>query len=267
MEAVKKVFFASDFHLGIDTGISSSERELMIVNWLSEIENEASEIYLLGDIFDHWFDYREVVPKGFTLILGKLKYLRLKGIPIYFFTGNHDMWIFDYFEKELDIPTYRNAVIRQILGKCFYLAHGFGLENAKLSERLMKKMFSSPFFQWLYARIHPNTGISIMKYFSRMSRNSHGEYVQSFDPETDQMLALAEDIQKKNKQIDYFVFGHRHIPIQIKMSKNKAEFINIGDWITNFTYGVFDGNEFKIERFDIEKERNLSYPKQASAEK
>jgi UDP-2,3-diacylglucosamine hydrolase len=257
----KKVFFASDLHLGIDTTISSKDRELLMVSWLSEIEDEACGIYLLGDIFDHWFDYREVVPKGFTLLLGKLKYLRLKGIPIYFFTGNHDMWVFDYFEKELDIPTYKKPIIREIYGKCFYLAHGFGLDNASLSERLMKKMFASPFFQWLYARIHPNTGISIMKYFSRMSRNSHSEYKNDFNPETEKMLAFAEEILDKNTNIDYFVFGHRHIPAKIKMSKDKTEFINIGDWITNFTYGVFDGKEFIIERYDIEKKRNLKYMK------
>lgn len=257
----KKVFFASDFHLGIDAAISTRDRELIIVSWLSEIEDEASGIYLLGDIFDHWFDYKEVVPKGFTLLLGKLKYLRLKGIPVYFFTGNHDMWVFDYFEKELDIPTYRSAVIREISGKCFYLAHGFGLNNAGISERLMKKMFSSPFFQWLYARIHPNTGIAIMKYFSRLSRNSHSVHEQDFNPETDKMLAFAEDVIKKNNKIDYFVFGHRHVPIKMKMSNAGTEFINIGDWLTHFTYGVFDGTDLKIERYDINKERSLNYMK------
>ncbi|MGE5355177.1 MAG: UDP-2,3-diacylglucosamine diphosphatase [Deltaproteobacteria bacterium] len=246
---VKKIYFASDFHLGIDAGISSYDREIMLVRWLSDIENDAEEIFLLGDIFDYWFDYREVVPKGFTLLLGKLKYLRLKGIPIYFFTGNHDMWVFDYFEKELDIPTFRKPLIKFLNEKKFYLAHGDGLGNVKFRDKLMKTSFANPLLQWLFARIHPNTGLAIMRFFSKMSRNSHSECDNNFDPDTEYLLNHSKDILNKTSDIDYFVYGHRHIPIKTKIPGHDVEFIYLGDWITHFSYGVFDGKEFRIEYY------------------
>jgi UDP-2,3-diacylglucosamine hydrolase len=245
----KNIYFASDFHLGIDASMPSSQREILIVDWLSEIEDSAEEIYLLGDIFDYWFDYKEVVPKGYTLLLGKLKYLRFKGIPIYFFTGNHDMWMFDYFEKELDIPTYRNPLIKNIKGKKFYLAHGDGLGEVKFRDKLMKKTFANPVLQWLFARIHPNTGLSVMRYFSRLSRSSHGDYENNFDHDNEFLLHYSEVQLKHFHDIDYFVFGHRHIPIKLMLSNSKTEFINLGDWISHFTYGVFDGNIFKLEYY------------------
>ncbi len=246
---IKKIYFASDFHLGIDAFMPSKEREILIVEWLTEIEENAEEIYLLGDIFDYWFDYKEAVPKGYTLLLGKLKYLRLKGIPIYFFTGNHDMWMFDYFEKELEIPTYRSSLIKDLKGKKFYLAHGDGLGEIKLRDKLMKKTFANPILQWLFARIHPNTGLSIMRYFSRLSRASHGEYENNFDHDNEFLLHYSEVQLKHNHDIDYFIFGHRHIPIILMMSNSKTKFINLGDWISHFSYGVFDGNNFSLEYY------------------
>jgi UDP-2,3-diacylglucosamine hydrolase len=242
----KKIYFASDFHLGIDAAISSYEREILIVQWLSEIENDAEEIYLLGDIFDYWFDYKEVVPRGYTLLLGKLKYLRIKEVKIFFFTGNHDMWVFDYFEKELDIPTHKAPLLIDLMGKKFFLAHGDGLGPVKFRDKLMKTAFANPILQWLFARIHPNTGISIMRYFSRLSRLSHSEYENTFDHENEFLLAYSKTILKQNTAIDFFVYGHRHIPIMTKIDGSDAQFVNLGDWINHFSYGVFDGNEFSI---------------------
>ena len=251
---IKKVYFASDFHLGFDATMSSKEREIIIVHWLTEIEDNAEEIYLLGDIFDFWFDYKEVVPKGYALLLGKLKQLRLKGIPIYFFTGNHDMWVFDYFENELDIITYRKPQIKIIKGKKFYLAHGDGLGAIRIRDKMMKKTFANPILQWLFARVHPNTGLSIMKYFSRLSRFSHGEYENNFNHENEFLLTYSEAQLKNHDDIDFFVYGHRHIPIKLTMLNSKTEFINLGDWISHFSYGVFDGNEFGLEYYEKRKE-------------
>lgn len=246
----KKIYFASDFHLGYDGAFSSKEREIKLVSWLNNIEGSAAEIYLLGDVFDYWFEYKEVIPQGFNLLLGKLKELRLKGIPIYFFTGNHDMWVFNYFQDELDIKTYRKPLVKEILGKKFYLAHGDGLGNIPFLDNLMKYTFSNKLLQWLFARIHPNTGIRIMKYFSNLSRNSHSEYDKKFNVEKEFLVNYSIEYLKTDNTIDFFVFGHRHIPIQIDLPNSKTKFINLGDWIYNFSYGVFDGETFKLEFYE-----------------
>jgi UDP-2,3-diacylglucosamine hydrolase len=247
----KKIFFASDFHLGSDGKFSSKEREKIIVEWLSSIENKAEAIYLMGDIFDYWFEYKEVVPRGFTLLLGKLHDLRLKGVPVIFFTGNHDMWIFDYLEKEMDIQVKRKPVIEIFNNKIFFLAHGDGLGNVPLGDKLMKIAFSNSFLQWLFARIHPNTGIRIMKFFSNVSRNTHSEYSEEFIQEKEFLLQFAEDYIKNDDSIDYFVFGHRHIPVKYPLSNSRSFMVNLGDWIENFTYGEFDGEQFNIRKYDF----------------
>ncbi len=246
----KKIFFASDFHLGSSGKFSSSEREQKVVQWLNSIEDEASAIYLMGDIFDYWFEYKEVIPKGFTLLLGKLHLLRLKNIPIIVFTGNHDMWLFDYLEKEMDITIEKKPLIKNFNGKKFYLAHGDGLGDVPFLDRLMKKSFSNKFLQWLFARIHPNTGIKIMKFFSNLSRNSHSKYEEQFVPEKEFLLQYAEDYLKKDNSIDYFIFGHRHIPVKYKLSNDRSFMVNLGDWIENFSYGIFDGEHFNLEKYE-----------------
>ena len=250
MTAEKKIFFASDFHLGSDGKISSKDREKKVVKWLNSIEKEMEALYLMGDIFDYWFEYKEVVPRGFTLLLGKLHDLRLKGIPIVFFTGNHDMWFFDYLEKEMDISIHKKPVIKTINNKKFFLAHGDGLGKVPFGDKLMKSVFSNKFAQWLFARIHPNTGIKIMKFFSNLSRNSHSEYEKEFVPESEFLVQFAEEYLKKHNSIDYFVFGHRHIPVKYKLSNDKSYLIHLGDWIDNFSYGEFDGKNFNIKKYE-----------------
>ncbi len=245
-----KVYFASDLHLGYNGNLSSDEREKIIVNWLAQVSQDAKEIYLMGDIFDYWFEYAEVVPRGFNLLLGKLRDLRDKGVVIYFFTGNHDMWVFDYFEKELKIPTFRKPVIKEILGKKFYLAHGDGLGEVAFLDRLMKIGFSNKILQWLFARIHPNAGLKIMKYFSNLSRNSHSEYEVKYKEGKEHLVNFAEKYLESDNSIDYFVFGHRHIVLNMLLSDNKTKFVNLGDWISHFSYGVFDGNEFEIAYYE-----------------
>ncbi len=245
-----KVYFASDFHLGYDGKLSSAEREKMVVSWLDQVSQDAKEIYLMGDVFDYWFEYAEVVPRGFNLLLGKLRELTDKGVVIYFFTGNHDMWVFDYFEKELKIPTFRKPVIKEILGKKFYLAHGDGLGEVSFLDRLMKIGFSNRILQWLFARIHPNTGLKIMKYFSNLSRNSHSEYEVQYREGKEHLVIFAEKYLESDSSIDYFVFGHRHIVLNMFLSDKKTKFVNLGDWISHFSYGVFDGNDIKIGYYE-----------------
>jgi len=259
MSKGKKIFFASDFHLGYDGKFSGKYREKIIVKWLNSIEKEIEALYLMGDIFDYWFEYKEVVPRGFTLLLGKLHDLRLKGIPVFIFTGNHDMWLFDYLEKEMDISIIRKPVIKVFNNKKFFLAHGDGLGKVPLLDKIMKMAFSNSVLQWIFARIHPNTGIAIMKFFSNLSRNSHSVYEKEFNPEKEFLVGFAESYLAKDASIDYFVFGHRHIPVQYKLSNGKSFMINLGDWIENFTYGVFDGEHFSINKSSKFKVQSSKY--------
>lgn len=247
----KKVYFASDFHLGFDGKYSSRDREAMVVSWLDSISVDAEAIYLLGDIFDYWFEYNEVVPKGFALLLGKLRELKNKGISIYFFTGNHDMWVFNYFEEELGIPTIRKPIIKEIFGKKFYLAHGDGMGEISFLDKLMKHGFSNKILQWLFARIHPNSGIKLMKYFSNLSRNSHSEYDSEVNLENETLVLYAKKFLITDATIDYFVFGHRHIVLNIQLDESNSNFINLGDWITHFSYGVYDGEKFSIKYYEV----------------
>ena len=194
----KKIYFISDFHLGADALLSSREREKKIVKWLCEIENTVEELYLVGDVFDYWFEYEKVIPKGYTRLLGKLAEYRDKGIPVYFFTGNHDMWMFRYFEDELDIPIFRVPITRVLKGKTFFIGHGDGLGPNDYGYKFIKKIFSNKACQWLFARIHPNFGLWLMNFFSGKSRDAQ-------DPEVEQQF-LGEDkewlVAYSNKKID-----------------------------------------------------------------
>ena len=242
-----KTYFASDFHLGVDAVESSFDREKRICQWLDTVSQDADTIYLLGDLFDYWFEYNQAVPRGFVRFLGKLAEIRDKGIPIYAFTGNHDMWMFGYFEEELNIPVYRNPIIRDINNKKFFIGHGDGLGPGDHGYKFIKKVFSSGFSQWLFARIHPNTGMRIMKYFSGKSRDMTS--VPEFLGEEKEWLIQYCKEQLQKMDIDYFVFGHRHLPIDFLLPNNTSRYINLGDWLVHYTYGVYDGEEFQLKSF------------------
>lgn len=240
----KKVYFASDFHLGIDADLTSTEREKKIVLWLSEISDDASSIYLVGDIFDYWFEYKRVVPKGYNRLFGKLAELRDKGINIFYFTGNHDMWMFKYMEEEFGIPIFRVGITHEIMGKRFFIAHGDGLGPGDYGYKFIKKIFNHPICQWLFARIHPNAGLFLMKYFSKKSRMISDE--DSWSEQNEWLLKFSQDYIKE-QNIDFLVFGHRHLPVDFLLSNNKTRYINLGDWLNYYSYGVFDGVDFSVQ--------------------
>ena len=167
-----KIYFASDFHLGIPDYKSSLIREKKLVNWLDMISGNADEIFLMGDIFDFWFEYKTVVPKGFVRLLGKLAELTDSGIKIYIIKGNHDMWMYDYLPREVGINILDDKVILEEDGKKIFLAHGDGLGPGDTGYKLIKKVFTSAICQWLFARLHPNFGIGFAHFWSRKSRCS-----------------------------------------------------------------------------------------------
>jgi UDP-2,3-diacylglucosamine hydrolase len=245
----KKSYFASDFHLGVQGRLQSKEREKQVLRWLDFCAQDAEAIYLLGDVFDFWFEYQTVVPKGYVRLLGKLAELRDAGLPIFLFTGNHDMWIFDYFEKELGIPTYRQPVIRQLHGKTFFLGHGDGLGPGDYSYKVLKKMFAHPFNQWLFERIHPNFGIGLAQFWSGKSRSLYPEAPNFMGHDKEWLVAYANR-KLDTVKADFFMFGHRHIPIDYTLKNGQSRYINTGEWLYACSYAVFDGENLEIRFFE-----------------
>lgn len=247
----KKVFFASDFHLGSPDYQSSRQREAKIIHWLETIRKEAAMLFLLGDQFDFWFEYKHTIPKGYIRFLGKLAELKDQGLPIYFFTGNHDMWMFDYFEKELDIPVIRHPVTVTLNETRLYIGHGDGLGPADRTYKLLKKMFQSRTCQWLFGRIHPDLGLGLAHYWSKSSRIKNMKKDESFKGKEKEWIYLHCLEVEKRQHHDYYVFGHRHLPLSIPLHEH-SQYINIGEWITQYTYGIFDGKKLSIESFKDE---------------
>ncbi len=246
----KKLYFASDFHLGAPDYQTSRAREDRIVSWLSSIEEDAHSIFLMGDIFDFWFEYKEAIPKGFVRIQGKLAQLTDKGIGVYLFSGNHDMWMFDYFPTELNIPVIRDFLLVQVGSKKLLLAHGDGLGPGDKTYKILKKIFRNPVCQWLFARIHPNAGIGLAKFWSGKSRisNNKKKVEDTFRGESEYLLQFCRETEKQ-EHFDYYIFGHRHLPLELEINKNSYYF-NLGEWVTKSTYGVYDGSSFTLKSYD-----------------
>ena len=248
MKAGKKIYFASDFHLGVPDYERSLVREKKIVAWLDTIKKDAEEIYLLGDVFDFWFEYKTVVPRGYVRLLGKLAELSDSGIIIHYFTGNHDMWTFNYLSKELNVKIYRKPIEAKYGSKNFFIGHGDGLGPGDHGYKFIKNIFASSFCQWLFARLHPNFGIGLAEYFSKKSRVATGISDEKFLGEEKEWLVIHSKELLEKKHYDYLIFGHRHLPLDIKIN-GSSRYINLGDWIRYNSYGEFDGNEFSLKYF------------------
>lgn len=246
MHEKTNIYFASDQHLGAPTQELSVPREKKFVAWLDEIKHDAKVLFLLGDLFDFWFEYKTVVPKGFVRVLGKLAELRDSGIEIHFFTGNHDLWMHDYFEKELGIPVYHRPMEFTFSGKLFLIGHGDGLGPGDNGYKRMKKVFTNPFSKWLFRWLHPDLGVKLAQYLSVKNKLISGDADVKFLGEENEWLVLYSKRKLEHKHYDYFIFGHRHLPMTIKVGENSS-YINLGDWIGYFTYGVFDGENFELK--------------------
>jgi UDP-2,3-diacylglucosamine hydrolase len=244
----KKIYFASDQHFGAPTPEVSFPREQKFVAWLDEVKQDAEAIFLLGDLFDFWFEYKTVVPKGFVRILGKLAEIRDSGIPIYFFVGNHDLWMDDYFQKELNIPVYHDNKEFTFYNKTFLIGHGDGKGPGDKGYKRMKKVFVHPFSKWLYRWLHPDLGMCLAQYLSVKNKLISGAEDVVFLGEDKEWLIQYAKRKLESKHYNYFVFGHRHLPLQLAIGEN-SEYVNLGDWIGYFTYGVFDGESFQLKTF------------------
>lgn len=248
MNTKKNIYFASDFHLGAPNYEESLKREKRIVKWLDEISLDAKEIYLVGDIFDFWFEYKHAIPKGFVRLQGKIAELTDKGIEIFVFRGNHDMWIFDYIPKELGVKMVEGNVIKTFNGKKFFIGHGDGLGPGDYGYKFIKKVFANKLCQWAFARLHPNLGMGIANYWSHKSRKVNAGYDEKFLGEENEWLAIFAKDYLKKEHIDYFIFGHRHLPFEIKLNE-KSTYLNLGEWINYNSYAVFDGEKLSLKYF------------------
>ena len=243
----KKIYFVSDSHLGLPPGEKSMEREKLLVEWLGMVSRDAGTIFLMGDIFDYWFEYRKVVPRGFVRLLGKIAEITDSGIEVNFFTGNHDVWIFDYLPEETGIKVFKKPARMEIHGKKFFLAHGDGLGPGEKSYKLLKRIFRNRFLQWMYARIHPDFSTSFAHRWSKHSRLSKGAFTPFLGENKEGLILYSRKILEK-EHFDYFVYGHRHIPLDLKLN-NESRIIYLGDWYVNFTYAVFDGKNLELKHY------------------
>ena len=245
-----KIYFLSDFHLGTPDAASSLKREKRIVRFLDSIQNEATDIFIVGDMFDFWFEYKTVVPRGYTRIFGKLAQLTDSGIRIHFFVGNHDMWMTNYFQTEFNIPVYFEPKTFEFSGKKFYVGHGDGLGPGDKGYKFLKVIFRNKLCQWMFGILPPAIGIGIANYFSRKSRaaaaTAEPEHFLGEDKEW--LLIYSKEILKK-EHYDYFIFGHRHLPIDFTINE-KSRYINLGEWINYSSYAVFDGTNLELKYYN-----------------
>lgn len=241
----KKVYFASDNHLGAPSKSESDVRERKFVQWLDKVKQDAAAIFLLGDLFDFWFEYKTVVPKGFVRTLGKLAEITDSRIPIYFFVGNHDLWMDDYFKTELNIPVFHRPKVFQIGGKKFFIGHGDGLGPGDKGFKRMKKVFTNPFAKWCFRWLHPDIGVRLAQYLSVKNKLISGKEDIHFLGEENEWLVQYCKRKLSENNYDYFLFGHRHLPMTVPLEKGSV-YINTGDWIHHYTYAVFDGEKLEL---------------------
>ncbi|MDD6209530.1 MAG: UDP-2,3-diacylglucosamine diphosphatase [Bacteroidales bacterium] len=252
MKERNKVYFASDFHLGSPSHKNVLDVERKLVRWLNSIADEAKAIYLLGDIFDFWYELRMAVPKGFTRVLGKLAELNDQGVEIHLFVGNHDVWMFDYLPKEIGAVIHTGSLLTRIEGKTFFLAHGDGLGERSFGFRFIRWVFHNKFCQRLYSSIHPRWSFALAQYLSRKSRENGEKREADYKGEQgEELISFAKKHLAENPEIDFFVFGHRHILLDMMLSHNSRLFI-LGDWIRYFSYLEFDGTNVSLEQFEME---------------
>jgi UDP-2,3-diacylglucosamine hydrolase len=247
--SASNIYFASDFHLGVPNHSESLNRERRIVRWLESIEQDAKELYLMGDLFDFWFEFKKVVPKGFVRLLGKLGQMSDKGIKIYIFKGNHDMWMYGYLEKEIGAEVISDEKILNAQGKKLFLHHGDGLGPGDPSYKLLKRfIFKNPFCQFLFKIAPPSWGLSIAEYFSSKSRLANIKRDEQFDESKEWLLHYCKEKVEK-EHFDYFIFGHRHLPLDLVV-KNNVRYINLGEWVNHSTYAVLKDGQLELKKFE-----------------
>jgi UDP-2,3-diacylglucosamine hydrolase len=244
-----KIYFISDAHLGSLLVKDPRAHEKKLVDWLDSVKSDATAIYLLGDMFDFWYEYRTVVPKGFVRFLGKLAELTDAGIEIHFFTGNHDIWTFGYLENEIGLIIHTKEEVLQIGNKRFFLAHGDGLHAEKRGFEILRKIFHNKFLQKLFRYVPAQLGQEFGYNWSRSNREKILHLENKFQGEQNENLVVFSKKYLETNDVDFLIFGHRHIPLDLQL-KDQKRVVILGDFVSIFSFGVFDGEHFNLEYVD-----------------
>lgn len=246
----RKIYFASDFHLGTPTLEASRAREQKILRWLEHIKKDAVALYLVGDVFDFWFEYQTVVPKGAVRLLGKLAEWSDRGVAIHIFVGNHDLWMRDYLPQELGITVHHRPIVTELMGKRFFIGHGDGLGPADYGYKRLRKIFTNPFCQWLFRWLHPDWGMRLAQRSSHASRDAQPAPERFLGTKREWLLQYATRKLEQLPDTDYFIFGHRHLPLDIELHNKHSRYINLGEWLQACTYAEFDGEQLHLRAFE-----------------
>ena len=247
---IKNVYFLSDAHLGSWAMNHRRTQERRLVRFLDSIKEKASALYLLGDMFDFWYEYRYAVPKGYTRFLGKLSELTDNGVEVHYFTGNHDIWAYDYLEKECGVTIHRAPLTVEIGDKVFFLAHGDGLGDPDKGFKVIRAIFHNRICQYLFSALHPRWGIWFGQMWAKKSRlkRKDGKEPPYLGEDKEYLVRYVKDYMKEHPDIDYYLFGHRHIELDLMLSK-KTRMLILGDWLWQFTFAVFDGERLYMENY------------------
>jgi UDP-2,3-diacylglucosamine hydrolase len=249
------VYFISDLHFGAPTPEASRARERKVVAFLRSIEARCGTLYIVGDLFDYWFEYKQVVPRGHVRVLAQLAAMVENGMSLHVFTGNHDLWIRDYLTEEIGAVIHYEPLEVVFGSKRFYVAHGDGLGPGDLKYKMLKRVFTHPLAQWAYNRLHPNFGVGFAARMSRASRNSQGEDDHAFLGENERQLIHSRTILA-DRWVDYFIYGHRHHVKNLELATKEengtnfeSRYVVLGDWITLDSYAHWDGTELTLNTF------------------
>ena len=247
---MKNIYFLSDAHLGSWAIDHRRMQERRLVRFLDSIKDKAAAVYLLGDMFDFWYEYKYVVPRGYTRFLGKLSELADMGVEVHFFTGNHDIWAYNYLERECGVILHKQPQTIELYGKIFYLAHGDGLGDPSKSFKVIRSIFHNKVCQWLFSGLHPRWGLWFGQAWAKHSRLKHeAEGVPPYMGEDREHLVLyTKKYIQYHSNVDYFIYGHRHIELDLQLTK-KARVLILGDWISQFTYVVWDGQHLFMQQY------------------
>ncbi len=246
----QNVYFLSDAHLGSLAIPHARTQERRLVSFLDKVKHKAAAVYLLGDIFDFWYEYRTVVPKGYTRLLGKISELTDSGVEVHYFTGNHDLWQTDYLEKECGVTLHRHNEVAEICGKVFFLAHGDGLGTEERCFRVLRAVFHNRLCQRLFSALHPRWGVAFGLEWARRSRlkREDGKEPPYQGEDKEELVRFAKAYMATHPEINFFVFGHRHIELDLMLAR-QTRVVLLGDWISQFTYAVFDGENLFLENY------------------
>ena len=248
---MKNVYFLSDAHLGSRAIQHKRMQERRLVNFLDSIKHKAAAVYFLGDMFDFWHEYKNVVPKGYTRFLGKVSELTDLGVEVHYFIGNHDLWMTDYLQRECGVVLHKGSSVLDIYGKLFYLAHGDGLGTADRKFKILRSVFHNRYCQQLFAAIHPRWGVDFGLEWARHSRLKRvdGREPEYMGEDKEELICFAKDYLKTHENINFFIFGHRHIQLDLMIAR-ETRVLLLGDWISQFSYVVYDGEHLLLEEFE-----------------